>query len=336
VSDAAEKPFEATPQRIAKAKREGNVARSNELAANLAFAAAAATVAGVTPLLGALARRALAGTRFEPPWGSSAMLVGAALAPMACAAVAAIAGVFVQNGGIAPVALGMRFERLDPLAGCKRILSRETFAHGLRSFAAVVLIVVAIAPAIVACALELTAATALDDDVSAAWKAAQQVALSVCLIGGLFAVAEYVFARGAWLRKLRMSLDERRREVKEQEGDPLERGRRRTLHRALLRGAISSVKSASFVVANPVHVAVALEYRPPEVGVPRILVLAAGEAAHRVKVLAAAYRVPIVVNAPLARALHRDGRVGEPIVAAHFVAVAEVVAALLRAGDIEA
>ncbi|MBV8149766.1 MAG: EscU/YscU/HrcU family type III secretion system export apparatus switch protein [Candidatus Eremiobacteraeota bacterium] len=335
MSDAGEKPFEATPQHIAKAKREGNVARSSELSANLAFAAAAAAVVAVTPTLGGLARRALVAARIETPWTASAMLVAAALVPIACAVVAAFGAVVMQNGGITPAGLVIRFERLNPVEGCKRILSRDTLAHGLRAVAAVVLVGIAVAQTIAVCAIAMTKATALGEIAADAWQATQRAAFSACGVGILFAVVEHVFARGAWLRKLRMSLDERRREAKEQEGDPLERGRRRTLHRALLRGAISSVKNASFVVTNPTHVAVALEYRPPEVDVPRVVVLAAGEAAQRVRILAAHYRIPIVENAALARALYRDGRVHEAIAATHFVAVAEVVAALLRSGALE-
>ncbi|MGA7092874.1 MAG: EscU/YscU/HrcU family type III secretion system export apparatus switch protein, partial [Candidatus Cybelea sp.] len=106
------------------------------------------------------------------------------------------------------------------------------------------------------------------------------------------------------------------------------------LHRALLRGGVRRLKDAAFVVANPEHVAVALEYRPPQIPVPRVLVRAADAAAARVRPIAASYRIPIVENVWLARALYRDGRIGEPIPHVHYVAVAEVVAALLRAKEI--
>jgi flagellar biosynthetic protein FlhB len=94
------------------------------------------------------------------------------------------------------------------------------------------------------------------------------------------------------------------------------------------------IKDASFVVTNPEHVAVALEYRPPTVPVPRVLVRALDEAARRVREIASSYGIPIVENAALARALYRDGRSGRPIPHEHYVAVAEVVAALLRSLEI--
>ncbi len=131
-----------------------------------------------------------------------------------------------------------------------------------------------------------------------------------------------------------MTFEERKRESKEEEGDALARGRRRALHRALARGSISRVREAAFVVTNPTHLAVALAYRPPEIAVPLVVVRAAGEGAARVRAIAASCEIPVVENAPLARALFRDARGGEPIPPALYVAVAEVVIALARCGKL--
>lgn len=333
MSDETEKPFEPTPQRIAKAKREGNVARSGELSGNIAFAASAATVIAVVPMLAGVARIALREAPSHTPWRACASLLIVALTPVGCAAIAGAVAAAMQNGGIALVAVVPKFERLNPVDGCKRILSRDTAAHGLRAVGAVVLAAAAIAPAIATSAVNLITAS-LPAAAASAWHAACQVAFSACIVGIIFAVAEYAFVRRAWLHKLRMSFEERRREAREQEGDPGERGRRRALHRSFLRGPVAAVRNASFVVANPTHIAVALQYRPPDVPVPRVLVLAAGEAALRVRLLAVASGIPVVENIWLARALYSDGRVGEPIQAVHFVAVAEVVAALMRSKEL--
>ena len=130
-----------------------------------------------------------------------------------------------------------------------------------------------------------------------------------------------------------MSLEERKREQKEEEGDATARGRRRSLHRALLRGGIVKLKEAAFVVVNPTHVAVALAYAPPRVAVPKVLVRALDDVALRVRALAAHHDIPVVENPVLARALYRDGRSGEPIPHEHYLAVAEVVIALTRASE---
>jgi flagellar biosynthesis protein FlhB len=333
MSDDAEKAFEPTPQRIERAKREGNVARSGELGANLAFAASALAVAGLAPFFGAAAARAIVlAAGGKAAWIFPAAALACALLPIACAAIAAVAATILQAGGLHFGALGFKLERLDPIEGCKRIASRETFAHAARAAVAFAVATAAMVPPFVEAASRLPAASSVAASAAVAWRAAGRVALAAAATGVVFAAAEYAAARNAWLRKLRMSFDERKREAKEQEGDPLARGRRRALHRSLSRGAIAKVKDASFVVVNPTHVAVALEYGPPQVPVPVVTVRAAGEVALRVRTVAEKHGVAIVENAPLARGLYRDGAIGEPIARAHYVAVATIVAALRRNG----
>jgi flagellar biosynthesis protein FlhB len=320
VSDEAEKPFEATPQRIAKAKREGNVARSAEFAANLAFAASALAIVALAP---AIARDA----------GQAVAIAASGVAPIAACA-ALLAAALFQNGGIVFVAIAPKPERLNPAEGIKRILSRETLMHSLRASLAFTIATATMIPAIVSCAAAVVTASALAQVAAVTATAAQRVAFVACAIGLLFSIAEYASARNAWLRKLRMSFAERKDEAKEQEGDALVRGRQRSMHRAWLRGTLARVKDASFVLANPAHIAVALEYRPPEVSVPRILVRAVDEAALRARRLAASYGIPIVESAALARALYADGRTGESIPPIHYLAVAEVVVALARSKEL--
>ncbi|HEY1977413.1 MAG TPA: EscU/YscU/HrcU family type III secretion system export apparatus switch protein [Candidatus Baltobacteraceae bacterium] len=332
MSDESEKPFDATPQRLEKARREGNVARCSELGANAAFLAAGLTLVASAPLLGALASRSIARAAAGNGEVDSMAVLGVALLPIAAAALAGSVVAIAQNGGGLFIFPLPKVERLNPIEGCKRMFSRETLGHGFRAGAAFALAGCAMVPALQAAAREAIAAGSVAGVAAGVWNAAQRVAIAAFAVGTAFAVAEYGAARRTWLQKLRMSFDDRKREAKEQEGDPLERGRRRALHRSLLRGCVDDVGKASFVIANPTHVAVALQYEPPLVAVPTILVRAAGDAAGRVRAIAAARGIPVVENVPLARALYRDGRVGDPIDRAHFVAVAEVVAALFRAG----
>jgi flagellar biosynthesis protein FlhB len=336
VSDAGEKPFDPTPQRLERAKREGNVARAGELPANAAFAAAGLALAGVVPVLFERARTGIArAARGDVPVADSLALVAFALVPIAAGILAALAANVLQSGGLHVAPISIKGERLDPAEGLKRMLSRDSGLHALRAAIGFSLAAAGMVPVFVQ-ATTLALGT-LDTATVAGttWRACGLVAAIACATGLLFAVGEFASARSAWIRKLRMSFDERKREAKDQEGDPHTRGRRRSLHRSLLRGAIARVREASFVVANPTHVAVALEYRPPEVPVPRILVRAADAAALRVRELAGQHGIPVVENVPLARALFAGSNAGDVIPAAHYVAVAEVVAALIRAGRIE-
>lgn len=335
MSDSSEKPFEATPARIRKARREGDVARSNELGANFAFAAGALTLFAMMPKLASLACNAMSAAISARSAGSSVPIVVLALVPIAASAAAGTLGSLVQNGGLHLVAVAPKVERLNPIAGVKRMLSRETLAHSMRAALAFTCATAAMVPFLGWCAVALMRAPPLPGVVSETWASARHTLFAASAVGLGFAIAEYAAARAAWLRRLRMSFDERKREVKEDEGDAAARGRRRALHRALLRSGVRRLKDASFVVVNPEHVAVALEYRPPRVAVPRVLVRAADAAAAVVRATALRYDVPIVENVWLARALYRDGRAGEPIPHPLYVAVAEVIVALNRTQSLQ-
>jgi flagellar biosynthetic protein FlhB len=333
VSDDAEKPFDAPPSRLAKARREGNLPRAQEVGSALAFGAAAAAVAALAPLLRGEMMHALQAA----PHGDltpNIVVIGIATLPLTAACVAAMFGGIVQSGGLTVVPIAFKGSRLAPAEGFKRMFSRDAAMHGVRAGAAFALAVALLSPSLVALcasALDRTPVAAA----ASAWSAALRALFLAAAIGALFAAAEYGVARRGWLRKLRMSLSELKRELKESDGDPLARSRRRALHRSLLRGALSKVADASFVVVNPTHVAVALEYRPPQVPVPVVLVCAADEAALRVREMAAEHRVPVIENVALARALYRDAKVGDAIPHAHYVAVAEIVAALYRSGALD-
>ncbi|MHB8304864.1 MAG: EscU/YscU/HrcU family type III secretion system export apparatus switch protein [Vulcanimicrobiaceae bacterium] len=332
-----EKQFEATQSRIERAQREGNVAKSQEVSMVAAFGAALPATAAVIAPIGSEARAALiaaAGGRGD--LSAVVAILALALVPIACGASAGAAASLFQAGGLRVVAVVPKFERLNPFEGVKRMLSRETAISAARATVAFTCAAAAIAPAIARLYAAAPGGGRLAAMASAAWSGASRAAYVACAVGAAFAAVDFGVQFARWRKRLRMSFDELKRDAKEHDGDPVARGRRRAMHRQIARGSLRRVKDAAFVVTNPTHLAIALEYRPPEVPVPRVLVRAAEEAAARVRELAAAYRVPVVENVPLARALYAGARPGETIPAASYVAVAEVVAALLRTGALGA
>jgi flagellar biosynthesis protein FlhB len=163
MTDASDKPFEATPRRVLNARREGNVARSSEFAANLSFAAAGMAVVANAPLLGAAACNALSFSlaRRIPAFGSASILAFA-LISVGCAAAAGSAASILQTGGLTFVGLAPKIERLNPVEGFKRICSRETLAHSVRAALAFTCAALAMAPLIVVGAATLLPAASLD------------------------------------------------------------------------------------------------------------------------------------------------------------------------------
>ena len=332
---ADERSFDATPTRLRKARERGESPRSNDLSALAAFGAAFLALLAIAAPLGTAFAEILRGSlrgRWEVP--IFAELDALAAAPMAAAAVGAVAIGVAQGGGLRVVALKLSWNRLAPHENLKRILSRETAIALVRVPLSGLGAAVAIAPSF-AVLLGFALHWAAPSQVAAGvWHAVVAAIAAAIGSASLFAVLDYAMAHRGWLKKLRMSAFEMKREMKESDGDPNVRGRRRSLHRALLRSGFTRIREASFVVVNPTHVAVALEYRPPAVAVPRLLARGSDEAALELRRLAADAGIPVLENRPLARAIFARARIGEEIPGELYVAVAEIVVALARAGAI--
>ena len=156
---------------------------------------------------------------------------------------------------------------------------------------------------------------------------ALDIGLQSALVFLAIAAVDYGYQRWTFERDLRMTKQEVRESLRQTEGDPRMRARMREQARRYARGRmLQSVPMATVVITNPVHLAVALEYRAEEMKAPRIAAKGERLLAERIRDIAREHRVPIVENPPLAWALHRGTEVGDYIPAALYKAVAEVLA----------
>jgi flagellar biosynthesis protein FlhB len=336
MSDADDKRYDATPSRRMRAKREGNVARSAEISSLAAFGGALVAAAVAVPLAAAGTFAVVRESAAHPSAGfalaQAAVIIVPALLPMAAAAGAGSMAALAQGGGLHVGAVHADLKRLGPIAGLKRMAGGEAvvaIARGTLAFATALLAMFPLARDAIAGGPALGSPAAAAAFVASA---ALRACCAAFAVGAAFAAADYFLARRRWLRGLKMSFEELRRDAKEHDGDQQTRARRKSAHRAVVRGAIGRTREASFVVVNPTHVAVALRYAPPEVPVPEILVRAVDEAALRVREIAREHAIPLVEDVMLARLLYGQGRSGSPIPPDAYVAVAQIVAALAREG----
>lgn len=155
------------------------------------------------------------------------------------------------------------------------------------------------------------------------WRAA-----GLFLVLGLF---DFARQRRRWKADLRMSKQEIRDEMKEVEGDPHIKARIRRLRRDLLRRQmIKEVDTATAVVVNPTHYAVAIRYLPESMPAPKVVAKGKNYLALRIRERAIRNQVPIVENPPLAQALYKSAHVGQEIPVHLYRAVAEVLAYIYR------
>lgn len=149
--------------------------------------------------------------------------------------------------------------------------------------------------------------------------------LQVTLAYAVIAAADFVWQRYHYTKQQMMSIDEVRREYKEQEGDPHIKSERKHLHQQMLQeGAINGARSSSVLITNPVHLAMAIRYRPDQDPLPVLLAKGEGALARLMVKAAREAGVPVLENVPLAWELMRRGRVSQYIPQDLLVPVAEV------------
>jgi flagellar biosynthesis protein FlhB len=328
---AEEKAFDPTPSRLARAKREGDVPSSQSLNVIGALCAGSLAVFAAIDPMSVAAETALAGAARGVPSLPAYVELGACalLVPFA-AACGSLLTTYLQAGRFTLKSPSLKFEKLHPVEGLKRMLSKDAAVGGVKALTVAATVACAIVPAVEgAFAAGASGGNPPELAALAARALAQSVAAALVIAGG-FAIVDVIMERAKWKKRLRMSLDEIKREHRQSEGDPILRGRRRQAHRALIRGSIGRLKEAAFVVCNPAHVAIALAYRPPEIPVPQVVLRGIDEGAQEIKRRAKALHVPIVENVALARALLAATETGDFIPADTYGAVAAIVANLVR------
>ncbi len=158
-----------------------------------------------------------------------------------------------------------------------------------------------------------------------------QLAWQFCLVLLLWSGLDYLLQWHRVEGQLKMSREEIKEEFKESEGNPQVKAKIRRLQRQVRRQQMArAVKTASVVITNPTHYALALEYRP-EMAAPVLVAKGLDRFAEELRQIAIWNEVPLVENRALAHALYRTVEVGQTIPSKLYTAVAEVLAAVYRA-----
>ena len=342
--DGQERTEQPTERRLQRAREQGQVARSRELAnLGLLLTAAAGLMAlGPETLSGLveIVRRGLTPSREAFAGGGSDLLSTLAataadalflLLPLLAAllVVAVLAPLALGGWTFSTEALALKPERLNPVKGLARVFSLNGLAELAKALAKFTV-------------LALTAGLLLWRDMGSilslggqglapALSGAASLLLNSFLVlcGALVSIAALDVPYQYWRhhQQLRMNRQDLREELKETEGRPEVKSRQRALQREVARRRMmQEVPRADVVVTNPTHFAVALRYRPETMAAPRVVAKGADLVAQRIRGLAAEHGVPLLSAPPLARALYHGTRLGQEIPAGLYQAVAQVLA----------
>jgi flagellar biosynthetic protein FlhB len=253
----------------------------------------------------------------------------------AAALVMAVAATLAQGGlSISAKALTPNFSRLNPVTNLQHIFTLATVSRIVRSLvpsAAILYLAVRVmlnqAPAILhASRLPTRGTLALLGQIcyTLAWQS------SMVLLA--WSAVDYALQKQTYEKSLRMTKQEVRQENKDNEGNPIIKGRIKRIRREMMRRSLQkSMERATAVITNPTHYAVALEYRPTSMAAPVVVAKGRNLIAQKIRELARWNQVPIVENAPLAQALYKAAEVDQMIPPNLYAAVAEILAFLYRA-----
>lgn len=160
------------------------------------------------------------------------------------------------------------------------------------------------------------------------------VGLKICAAFLVVALFDLAFQRYDFIQQQRMTKEEVKEENKQAEGDPMVKGRIRSIQRQLARRRMmQDVPKADVIITNPTHYAVALKYDPVKMGAPTVVAKGMNVIALKIREVGKEHNVPIMEDRPLARALYKSVEIGEQIPESLFKAVAEILAYIFRVRD---
>lgn len=346
-TDQDQKTEKPTGKRISEALERGQFARAPELTALFTLAAVLATIAFTAreaaqrvseyavSTFNNFARYTVSTDTVGGYFETLIVTIAPVVAPVlgACACATLLAGGLQSGFNLTPKAVGLHWEKLNPVAGFGNVFSKQKLVHALIDIAKVV----AIGFTLYAGARQLIHDPLFSTPIEAGYlarfidEAARTFFGRMLFSLGVIAAISYAYEKFKTGRDLMMTREEVKEEHKQQEGDAFVKGTQRRLARRLLqKQMLAAVPTADVVVTNPTHYAVALKYERGRDVAPVVLAKGEGRFAMRLKGIASEHGVPMVENKPVARFLFAMGRVGESIPPELYQAVAEILAVVYR------
>lgn len=343
MADAQDRRLPATERRLRRARTEGQVARSRDLAHLAAVGTVVALLLGLAPwLLHTLQRAVAGGLRFDAavlgdPQSmlqrlaqGSAGALGLVLGLGLLLILAAVAAAALSGGwNFTLQALAPKPDKLNPVTGLGRLLSRQQVGDALKA-CALALVIGVVGLLYLRGRLDQFAAVLGLPVPLALARAARLLGdglLWLLLTLAAFALVDVPLQRHLHAKRLRMTTQEFKQEQREVEGSAEIKSRQRSRMRELAtRRMLAAVPRADLVVMNPSHYAVALRYDDARMNAPTVVAKGADLIALRIRDAAQAAAVPVLRAPPLARALYAHAELDRPVPQALFTAVAQVLA----------
>jgi flagellar biosynthetic protein FlhB len=347
MADKDAKTQEPTDKKLADAREKGDTPTAPEMR-HAVMLVAMIVVAGS---MGASALARLA-PLFVRLWGSAGdypltadgahdfatailLRVAVALAPL-FALLTAFALLTLFGAGLPTLSwsrVGIKWSKLSPVAGLGRMFGMRALVEFAKTLAKLIAVITIALVVVWPKAIGLEQLIGADPGTVGTAAAAIIVAMikAVALLVGALAAFDLVYQRRAFTARMRMSLQEVKDEHRQSEGDPKIKAKIRAIGmQRARRRMMAAVPTASVVITNPTHYAVALKYDHGGMAAPVVVAKGADDVALKIREVAKAAGVPIVESPPLARAIFASVDIDRPIPIEHYAAVAEIIGHIMR------
>ena len=228
--------------------------------------------------------------------------------------------------------------KLNPLNGFKRIFSKDSLFELVKSILKIVIIIYIAYTSIKDNANDLFALydLGLNQAVALVGTLIINTGIKISIVYLVIGLADFIYQKHKFNEDMKMTKQEVKDEYKNTEGDPQIKGRqRRKMQEVSQKRMMQDVPKADVVITNPTHFAVALKYEAEVSSAPVVLAKGEDYLAQKIKEVARENKIEIVENKPLARMLYHNVDVGAEIPPELYQAVAEVLAAVYKAKNIQ-
>ncbi len=337
----AEKTEKATPKKLRDARKKGQVAKSQDFPSAFTFIVSIAlTIFMARYLYSQLANYMIYVFRLVSGNIDMENRAGAYLAQVSLvilntslpiAIVTTLVGILVSFLIIGPVfsseAMKLDLKKLNPVTNLKNIFKLKTLIELIKSILKISGAMVLIYSVVYDSIPEIIATAGMPVMGSAI--VFSDFLIKVIIRVGIFflaiAVLDLAFQKHDFAKQMKMEKFEVKQEYKDTEGDPhIKSKRRQTAQEIAYQEGPSAARRAKAIVTNPVHIAVAIDYKENEEPAPRILVMGQGVIAEKIIRVGQEAGIPVMRNVPLAHTLFEKGQAGEYVPEETFQAIAEV------------
>lgn len=345
--DDSQKTEDPTQKRLDDSREKGEVASSREI--NNWFMLLGGTLIiiimapGLMAHLKSLLARLLASSN-EQNLGTGGIGIiisstlrevgGIMLVPLGTLVALALLSSLVQHAPmISFQSIQPKLEKISPGSGFKRLFSMRSVVEFIKGLLKLT-IVGSIATLVVLPQFDRLTQLPLmstSDYLTFLWSVSGRLMIAVFAVMTIIAALDYLYQRLTHMQKLRMSRQDIKDEMRQSDGDPMVKARLRQIRTERARQRMmQAVPSATVVVTNPTHFAVALRYVHDEMEAPEVVAKGADLIAQKIREIAGEHEIPLVENPPLARALYATTEIGHTIPPEHYRAVAEVIGYVMK------